>query len=140
MELLIVIAIIAILGVSGVESYRSFGKNVALQTAARSIAADLRYMQSKSMSGEEERKWGVRFISGDSTYGDYYTLFSTTGSATTTIATTTLSQGVLFSDPVSSTKDIVFSKVSGTATAATVSIVSEGVTQTVNVTAIGTIY
>lgn len=140
MELLIVIAIISILGVAGIESYRGFGKKAVLQTTARSIGADLRYMQSKSMSGEEGRKWGTHFVSGDSTYGDYYTLFSTTGFATTTIATTTLPQGVLFSDPLSSTKDIVFNKVSGTATTATVSVVSEGVPQTVNVTAIGTIY
>lgn len=140
MELLIVIAIIAILGVAGIESYRGFGKKAALQTIARSIGADLRYVQSKSMSGEGGRKWGAHFVSGDSTYGDYYTLFSTTGSATTTIATTTLPQGVLFSDPLSSTKDIVFNKVSGTAPAAGVSVASEGITQTVNVTAIGTIY
>lgn len=139
MELLIVIAIIAILGVAGFETYRSFSKNVELRSASRSIAADLRYVQSKSMTGEGGRRWGAHFVSGDITYGDHYTLFSTTGSATTTIATTTLSKGVTFSDPSSGTKDVIFSKISGTTTVSAVSIVSEGMTQTINVTAIGTI-
>lgn len=139
MELLIVIAIIAILGVAGFETYRSFSKDVELRSVSRSIAADLRHMQSKSMTGEGGQRWGVHFVSGDITYGDHYTLFSTTGSATTTIATTTLSKGVTFSDPSSGTKDIIFGKISGTTTVSAVSIVSEGMTQTINVTAIGTI-
>lgn len=124
--------------------YRNFGKNVELSSAAQGIAADLRHMQSKAMAGEGGFKWGGHFVNG--TPDDYYVLFSTSGTtfadgSTVSLATTTLSKSIAFSDPSDNTsKDIIFNKISGTTTAATVSVTSEGLIQTVNISSVGTIY
>ncbi len=144
LELLIVIAILVTMATIGSGMYRSFGKNVELSSTAQEIAADLRHMQSKAMAGEEGFKWGGHFV--NATPDDYYVLFSTSGASysdggTVSIATTTLSKTIAFSDPADSTsKDIIFNKISGTTTAATVSVTSEGLTQTVNISSVGTIY
>ncbi|MBI3634164.1 MAG: prepilin-type N-terminal cleavage/methylation domain-containing protein [Candidatus Yonathbacteria bacterium] len=144
LELLIVMAILVTMATMGSGMYRSFGKNVELSSAAQEIAADLRHMQSKAMTGEGNFKWGGHFVNG--TPDDYYVLFSTSGtsyvdSGTVSIATTTLSKTISFSDPTdSASKDIIFNKISGTTTAATISVASEGLTQTVNISSVGTIY
>lgn len=144
LELLIVMAITVILAAAGSGMYRSFGKSVELSSTSQEMAASLRHMQSKAMTGEGGFKWGVHFV--NTTTDDYYVLFSTSGTTfadgtTVSVATTTLSKTITFSDPSSGTsKDIIFNKISGTTTAATVVIGSEGLTQTVNVSSIGTIY
>ncbi len=143
LELLIVIAIVAVIAVAGVGSYRNFGKSVQLSSTAHVIAADLRHVQAKAMIGDVGVKWGVRFVNG--TPDDYYELFSTpttyADARKNVTATTTLSKGISFSDPAEgSSKDIIFNKISGTTTAATVVIVSEGGFATTTISAIGTIY
>lgn len=145
LELLIVIAIVTVIAAAGVGSYRNFGKTVELSSTAQGIAADLRQVQSKAMVGEGGYKWGAHFVNG--TPDSYYLLFSTTASTyttdgtSTTTATTTLSKGIVFSDPASgASKDIIFNKISGTTTVATVAIITEGTTATTTVSAIGTIY
>jgi prepilin-type N-terminal cleavage/methylation domain-containing protein len=138
LELLIVIAIVAVLATVGAGSYRNF--------ASQGIAADLKQMQSKAMTGEGGYKWGVHFVNG--TPDDYYLLFSTasttytTDGTSTTTATTTLSKTILFSDPVAGTsKDIIFNKISGTISSATTTVItSEGAFATTTVTSVGTIY
>lgn len=144
LELLIVMAIVVTLAAVGSGMYRNFGKNVELSSVAQEIAADLRHMQSKAMNGEGGFKWGGHFVNGAS--DDYYVLFSTSGAtfadaSTVSLATTTLSKTIAFSDPADSTsKDIIFNKISGTTTAATIIITSEGLIQTVNISSVGTIY
>jgi hypothetical protein len=130
----------------GAGSYRNFGKTVELSSASQGIAADLKQMQSKAMTGEGGYKWGVHFVNG--TPDDYYLLFSTasttytTDGTSTTTATTTLSKTILFSDPVAGTsKDIIFNKISGTISSATTTVItSEGAFATTTVTSVGTIY
>lgn len=142
LELLIVIAIIAILGTVGSGYYRGFIKNVEIQSVSKTLAGDLRQVRSKSMIGEDGMKWGAHFVNvggGD----QYYELFSTpTNYAGGTVtATTTLSKGLSFSDPpADSSKDIIFTKISGTTTPATVVIVSEGSYATTTVSSIGAVY
>lgn len=145
LELLIVIAIVAVIMAVGAGSYRNFSKTVELSTVTQEIGADLRQMQSKAMIGEEGYKWGVHFVNG--TPDDYYLLFSTSASSyatdgtSTTTATTTLSNNISFSDPaLGLTKDIIFSKISGTTTASTIVVTSEGTSATTTISAIGTIY
>ena len=144
LELLIVMSILVILMTVGSGMYRNFGKSVELSSTAQVISADLRHMQSKAMTGEGGFKWGAHFV--NTTPDDYYVLFSTSGASfddasTVSVATTTLSKTITFSDPADSvSKDVIFNKISGTTTAATVSVVSEGLTQTVNVSSLGTIY
>lgn len=142
LELLIVMAVIVTLGVAGVETYRNFSKGVEISSVGQTIAADLRHMQSKAMIGEGGYKWGVHIVNGAD---DYYELFSTPtdyeSGSKDVIATTTLSRGINFSDPAEgNSKDVVFSKISGTTTATTIGIVSEGQTQTIIISNIGTIY
>ncbi len=138
LELLIVIGIMAVLLVAGGGMYRNFGKSVELSATSQTIAADLRQMQSKAMVGEGGYKWGVHFVKDAG--GDYYTLFSTDGTNSTTTATTTLSSGITFADPASGYKDIIFNKITGNTTATTTSIVLEGVVATTTVSSIGTVY
>ncbi len=142
LELLIIIAIISVIAVAGASSFRNFGKSVELTSIAQVISADLRQMQAKAMIGDGGLKWGARFVNGTS--DDYYELFSTpttyADASKDVTATTTLSKGITFSDPVSGYKDIIFSKISGTTTAATVVITSEGSYSTTTISAIGTIY
>lgn len=141
LELLIVIAIIALLAGAGAGFYRNIVKNIEIQSVAKVLAGDLRHMRSKSMIGENGLKWGAHIVNvnGDS---HYYVLFSTATNYAggTALATTTLSSGVAFSDPSAGTsKDIIFTKITGTTTPATIVLTSEGSTQTINVTSIGTI-
>lgn len=144
LELLIVIAIVVTLAAVGNGMYRNFGKTVELSSVSQTIAADLRHMQSKAMTGEGGFKWGGHFVNG--TPDDYYVLFSTSGTTyadgtTVSIATTTFSKNITLSNPAEgNSKDIIFNKISGTTTATTIDIVSEGLTQTVNVSLAGAIY
>lgn len=138
LELLIVIGIMAVLLVAGGGMYRNFGKSVELSATSQTIAADLRQMQSKAMVGEGGYKWGVHFVKDAE--GDYYTLFSTDGTNSTTTATTTLSSGITFADPASGYKDIIFNKITGNTTATTTSIALEGIVATTTVSSIGTVY
>lgn len=144
LELLIVVAIIALLGAAGSGYYRGFVKTVELQSVSKTLAEDLRYARSKSMIGEGGVKWGAHMVntSGGS---QYYELFSTptnyADAGKAVISTTTLSVGLTFSDPIAgANKDIIFTKISGTTTATTVAVVSEGKYATTTVVGIGTVY
>ncbi|KKU81350.1 MAG: General secretion pathway protein H [Parcubacteria group bacterium GW2011_GWA1_47_8] len=140
LELLIVLAIIAILAAMGSGFYRGYVKNVESQSTVRTIIAEMKHTRSKAMIGEDGYKWGVHFVNGTS---DYYELFSTATNyaAGTVFATTTLSNGITFSRPTEGNSiDVIFNKISGTTTAETVIVVSEGGTQTITVSSIGTIY
>lgn len=141
LELLIVIGILAIISVAGVASYRSFGVNVKIDGVVKVMASDLRQAQANAMIGKNGFKWGVHIVNSAN---DYYEIFSTpdvyANASTTVDATTTLPLGITFSDPVSSaSKDIIFSKISGTTTATSTTLVSENLTKIINISAIGTI-
>lgn len=145
LELLIVIAIIAALAAAGTGYYRGFVKNVEIQSTAKTLAGDMRQMQSKAMSGEGGFKWGAHIVNTSVGGSQYYLLFSTPTTyadvSKSVTSTTTLSTGIAFSDPSAGTsKDIIFNKISGTTTAATVILVSESNTQTINVSSVGAIY
>lgn len=144
LELLIVMAIIALLGVAGAGYYRGFVKSVELQSVSKTLAEDLKHVRSKSMIGEGGFKWGAHVVN-TSGGNQYYELFSTpTNYADATksvISTTTLSAGLTFSDPsAGSNKDIIFTKISGTTTASTVVVVSEGKYATTTISSIGSVY
>lgn len=143
LELLIVIAIIALLGAVGSGYYRGFIKNIELQSVTKTLKSDLKHMRSKSMIGEGGVMWGAHIVntSGGS---QYYELFSTPTNyadiAKDVLSTTTLSVGLTFADPlVGANKDIIFSKISGTTTPATVAIVFEGIYATTTVSSIGAV-
>jgi type II secretory pathway pseudopilin PulG len=141
LEMLLVFGTLAIISVAASGFYNNYNKSIEINTTAQVISADLKQMQSKSMSGEGGLKWGIHFVNSTE---NYYELFSTTDSyavGKTIISTNYLPNKILFSDPAaSSSKDIIFSRISGIATASSVSIVSNGVTQTIEVSAIGTVF
>lgn len=144
LELLIVIAIIALLGAIGSGYYRGFIKNIELQSVSKALMGDLKHIRSKSMIGEDGVKWGAHIV--NTSGGDqYYELFSTPTNyadiAKDVISTTTLSVGLTFSDPgAGASKDIIFTKISGTTTATTVVVVSEGTYATTTISNIGAVY
>lgn len=141
LELLLVVAIIAILSVAGAASYRSFGVSTRLNGTMRTLAADIRQAQANAMIGKSNLKWGVHFVNSTN---DYYLIFSTpdvySNGATIIISTTTLPTGISFSDPISNaSKDVIFNKISGTTTATTTTLVTESLSKTISISAIGTI-
>jgi len=142
LELLIVIAIIVTIAVVGIGSFRNFGKGVALSSEAQILISDLKQVRSNSMIGAGGLKWGVHFVNN---VDDYYELFSTPtnyNDAEKVISVTnSLPKGITFSVPEEGyTKDIIFNKITGDTDVETVGLYSEGVTETINITSIGTIY
>jgi len=137
-------AIIALLASVGTGYYRSFVKNVELESSSKTLVGDLRHMRSKAMIGEEGAKWGAHVVNV-SGGNQYYELFSTptdySSESRNIIATTTLPLGLVFSDPSADiSKDIIFTKISGTTTPAIVVISSEGMYATTTVSSVGTVY
>lgn len=142
LEVLVVVAIIGTLGAAGVAYYRNYAKNVEISAASSLVASALKSTRTKAMTGQDERRWGVRFVNGAQ---DYYEIFSTptTYADVSTIVESTeyLFSGASFTDPAeSTTKDIIFSRVVGTTTASSVTLASQTESVTVNVSAIGTVY
>lgn len=142
LELLLVIAILAILATLGFGFFRGFTKNVELDSTAKTIVSDLRDARGKAMSGEDSRKWGIRFINASD---DYYEFFSTPtdySDASKSVKNTAyLARGVSFSSPSEGqNSDVIFGKITGTSTAAAIIIVSESRSKTINITASGNIY
>ena len=139
-EVLLVVGIIAIISVAGSSFYNNYNKSIEIKTTAKIISTDLRQMQSKSMNGENGLKWGIHFVNSDQ---NYYELFSTTDSyevGKTIITTNYLPNGISFYEPgTSSSKDIIFNKIVGNTNPSTVSIVSNGVTQNIEIAGIGTV-
>ena len=140
LELLIVISVIVILGTTGVNFYRNYVKSVELESTAKIIVSDLKTARAKAMTGEDNLKWGAHFVNGAN---DYYELFSTAtdyGGASVKM-TVFLPKAVSFSAPGEGVNlDVIFSKISGTATNSSVIVSSEGQTRTVTVTALGNIF
>ena len=142
LEVLIVVAIIGTLGAAGVAYYRNYAQNVEVSTASSLVASALKNARSRAMTGQDERKWGVRFVNGTQ---DYYELFSTpttyADAATLVESTEYLLAGVTLTDPTdSTTKDIIFSRIAGTTTAFSVSMTAQTGSATVSVSAVGTVY
>jgi prepilin-type N-terminal cleavage/methylation domain-containing protein len=140
-ELLLALSIMAILATVGVLNLAGYRQRQNLDLAAQEITNALRDAQQRSMSQEFENPWGIRF-QGVASGKDLYHLF-TGASFTAATSTYDLSPKLEFAHlRGGQTLDIVFSQVSGTATA-TQSIVIETVSQSafaiVNVTAAGRI-
>jgi len=118
LELIISLAIIALLGSLA---------GLAADTTAREITGQLRLAQRKAVSGEDGDlngqgdSWGIRFSnSSDDTYRVFY---GTVYNSASTTATVYLPSSAVFTNPTADTSiDIIFTKLSGTTTPATISI------------------
>lgn len=141
LEVLIVVAILVIIGSAGAGFYFGYGKGVEIDSLNQSIIFDLKQAQSKSMIGEGELKYGVHFANETK---DFYEIFATptdyTNVAKVIISTKYLSSGITFSSPSEGlSKNIIFNKISGSASPDSIQIVSQNNEKTINVSSIGSI-
>lgn len=141
-EMLLVVALLGVLGTIGVGNYRNYVKNVELDNTSKIIITDLQNMRAKAMAGEDGLKWGVRFVNGAS---DYYELFSTptnyADAAVSIKQTTYLSGTITFSSPASGfNTDVIFSKITGGTSTATIIIGSESLSKTIRTNTLGNVY
>ena len=141
MEVVIVLAVVVLLSSIGAGYYVNYGKNIEMDSVASAIVSDLKLARSKSMIGEESVKWGLHFVNGAT---DYYEVFSTptdySSGSKVILSTNYLSSGAVFSDPAdSSTEDIIFNRISGSTSLASVAITSFGIVKIISVSSIGNI-
>ena len=141
LEVLIVLAIVVLLSSIGTGFYLNYGKNVELNSLAQTIASNLKQAQAKAMTGAGGFKWGAHFVNGAT---NYYEIFSTptdySDAGKVIISTNYLGSGAVFTDPApSSTKDIIFNKISGGTSASSVTIKSYNITLSVSVSGVGNI-
>lgn len=142
-ELLLVIALLAIISAVSMASYRNYGKGVELDLTSKNIQFDLQQVRAKAIAGDGRYKWGIRFANSTQ---DYYELFSTptdhSDASKVILNRVYLQTTVQFSTPSSGNNlDIIFNAISGTVSSATsVILTSEGVTKTINVSTIGSVY
>lgn len=124
-EILISITILAALGVVGVAYLGGYRQSVSLDSEAEKITAYLRQVQNKALSGEaisgqDPTDWGVHFVNALSGEAYYAVFRGSSYSAEASDETIYLSKQVKFVDPAaSSTKDIVFQRITGRPTATT---------------------
>ena len=113
LELVIVIAIIAILGTVGFVKLTDYFIRNNLEKDAQKIAFTLKNARDRSMSQDRGLQWGVHFENPADGQG-FYELFAGASYPGQTILRNNLNTGVEFLNPsVSSTLNILFSKVTG---------------------------
>ncbi len=141
LEVLLVVAILAILGAAGFSYYGNVAKDVEVTTVAHTLASELKDARARAMGGENQRKWGVHVVNGTSDYFEVFSTPTTYADAGTIVDRTQyLFSGVAFSDPSeSTTKDIIFTGISGTTTASSLTLTSQTQTITITVSPLGLI-
>jgi len=122
-ELIVVMATLLIFGSVAVLVLRSQLLG-ALETDAEAILSRLQEAQSRAISGVDSKDWGIHFDATSTSPGHFYALFSGSSYATgTEVQKFFLSTFVEFEDPASgSSKDIVFTKLSGVTASTSVTI------------------
>jgi len=124
LELVIVIAIIAILGTVGFVKLTDYFIRNNLEKDAQKIAFTLKNARDRSISQDRGFQWGVHF-ENPATGKGFYELFAGASYPGQTILRNNLNTGVEFLSPsASSTLDILFSKVTGLASASTTIIIA----------------
>lgn len=132
-EVLLVMGITSILLVMGAINMLGYIGSQNLESETRSVVALLRDAQSKSMSQEEESRWGVYLYNNPGDERDYYAIFQAdealvasstySGVPGTTLERKTMRSNIEFISPDTATSTvIIFSKVSGLPSASTTAI------------------
>lgn len=142
LEVVLIMGILAVLTTVGFGYYRNFARSIELESASTGLVSDLKTAQAKSMAGIDNRKWGIHAVNGAS---DYYELFSTPSNYADPLAsvseTTYLPGGITFASPAEgTTRDVIFTKITGAATAASLSLIFESTTRDITIKSVGTIY
>lgn len=130
-ELLIVLGIGVILGTVGFINYTGYGSERRLEGVVDGIAATLRHTQSRSVAQEDGKQWGVHF-ENPSSGADFYQIFSgDTWAAGTREVRRPLGRPVVFVAPTTGNSiDVIFTKRTGTTTAATITLALSSATTT----------
>ena len=138
-ELVISIAVISIIAATATLNLTNYRKTIALESAAESIIGELRLTQNKAASGEDGNKdgqadnWGVRF--SNSTNDKYEIFYGNSYNPANVVETIYLPSSIVFTDPSDSlSKEVVFTKTSGTTTAASLTIATRDNSQTKTIT------
>lgn len=120
-ELLVVIAIIAIIAIARYYAVGSQANLADLKDTAKQVEALLRQAQSNSMAQSQEVTWGVHFANATNTT-PFYSLFETSYTTGTVVGTYALPATVSYMTStlgVGSSTDVIFSQISGIASAST---------------------
>jgi prepilin-type N-terminal cleavage/methylation domain-containing protein len=125
-ELLISIAIIVILGAVTFGSFLNAKNSGDLSNTAKQIAALVRQAQTQSVQDYRGAAWGVRFANGaGSPSATFYAFFSGAYSTSTTTGYYRLPTTVAFTSstlPASSSRDVIFSPISGFTTSTSIGL------------------
>lgn len=119
-EILLTMMILGMLAVIVAPSLLNYYRQSQLAHDNALIAATLRDAQSRAISQENGTSWGVYFVNQDVSSTYYYKLFYGSSYALGTVISTTYLSGIVaFGNPSSSsTKEIVFSQLTGLPAAA----------------------
>lgn len=127
LELIISLGIIAALAAASTIYLAQYQRSVTLDAAAKDIVSRLRLAQGRSVAGEDgdrdgrRDKWGIRF--SNNAQDSYMVFYGAAYSTASTTETVTLPSGIVFTDPAESTnEDIIFTAITGTTTAASITI------------------
>lgn len=144
LELILVLGIFAVIaGVAAVQ-LANFQRGTALESASKDVVSALRLVHDKAMLGEDGDNngqgdpWGIRFA--NSTADTYGSFFGAAYDINNVKETAYLSPPLAFSAPTEGNNtDVLFTKLSGTTTAATITIGDNGQTKTITVDTSGRI-
>ncbi|MBI4991749.1 MAG: prepilin-type N-terminal cleavage/methylation domain-containing protein [Candidatus Harrisonbacteria bacterium] len=127
LELIISIGLLVIIGSIVVLNLAGFRSQRELELATENLVAYLRDAQSRAISQQASSKWGVHFDAAVND-NDSYSIFSGNDYATGSVQNKIfLPLSLKFSDPAEgTTKDIIFSKVSGATSPAVVKLALSG--------------
>lgn len=121
LEIILVLAILSIIAVVSLPSIFGYKTTATLKEGEKSIISKLRQAQGKSISNENFKKWGVRFVNPVGS-ASYYELFSTPTNyaAGTIVEKIFLPDGIDFDTlPADGTNiDVIFNQLLGTIDAA----------------------
>lgn len=144
LELLISLTALVILATGAALQLVNFQRNASIESAAKDIVSSLRLAHNRAMLGEDGNAdgagdpWGIRFANGASdTYEAFYGAAYSAGAVKEIIY---LPAPAAFSAPAEANNtDVVFTKLTGTTTAATVTVTNGTQSKTITVDASGRI-
>src|SRR3990167_5728069 len=109
-ELLVTVALVTFIAAAGFFYLYNFKQVNALDQAAQSTVAAIRYAQNQAIAGDRGEKWGVH-VEKDASDQDYFAIyFGGTFATGTTISKSPYSSGIA----VKVTEEVNFTQLSGT--------------------------
>lgn len=120
-ELAVVMGITALIAVVILLNMTGYRDRKELDNATRTMVSFLREARSRSVSQSSSTNWGVRFDNSTST-APFYAMFATSYSTSTTLHYQRLPERVAYATsslPLGSVTDIMFTQLTGAASAST---------------------